>query len=174
MTIDFISMAFIAAVIIIALLAMKSGKKRQNNNKENPQIEPKTENAKEDFDYSNSYQHRQFMSPKEQTSYNIIRDITDEIGLILFAKVRLFDLIEPKQGTKYKKGAQWKIQAKHVDFVICDRTLKVKAIIEIDDSSHDRKDRVERDKFVDEILKKCGYKVIHTRNVSKDELRNAL
>ena len=64
-----------------------------------------------------------------------------------------------------------KIMSKHVDFVIYDGDMMhLKVIIELDDSSHDREDRKERDEFVDFILKDCGYKVIHTRCITENIL----
>ena len=35
-------------------------------------------------------------------------------------------------------------------------------MIELDDSTHERKDRVERDKFVDAVLENTGYLLIRT------------
>ena len=64
----------------------------------------------------------------------------------------------------------YKIQAKHVDFVICDKDMHIKVIIELDDSSHDKKDRKERDEFVDLILQSVGYKVIHSRYIMNNIL----
>lgn len=47
-----------------------------------------------------------------------------------------------------------KIDRKHVDFLLFDpATMKSQCGIELDDSSHDRHDRRERDQFVDEVFK---------------------
>lgn len=43
-----------------------------------------------------------------------------------------------------------------------------KYIIELDDTSHDRKDRKERDNFVDEVVESVGYKIIHVRAITDD------
>ena len=40
---------------------------------------------------------------------------------------------------------------------------KVLLIIELDDQSHNNIERIERDKFVDDNLTACGYKIVHTR-----------
>ena len=56
-----------------------------------------------------------------------------------------------------------KIKAKHVDFVLCNPdNLAVKFILELEDSTHYSAQRAERDDFVDKVLKKCGYKIVHT------------
>ena len=67
-------------------------------------------------------------------------------------------------------SALGKIQSKHVDFVICDQNLYIKAIVELDDKSHDQPDRQERDRFVDDVLTSVGYTVIRTRAVTEDTL----
>lgn len=55
----------------------------------------------------------------------------------------------------------YKIQAKHVDFVLCDAKLVARWVIELDDTSHRRADRAERDTFVDEVLMSTGYTILH-------------
>ena len=65
-----------------------------------------------------------------------------------------------------------KIKSKHVDFVICDKNMYIKAIIELDDSSHDTQKGKDRDEFVDTILRSVGYKVIHTRYITNEILDN--
>lgn len=92
--------------------------------------------------------------------------------LIICPKVRLLDLLEPRKDTQNYKTLFYKIQAKHVDFVICDQNLYVKAILELDDNSHNKKDREERDNFVDTILQDVGYKVIRTKYITEKTLQN--
>ena len=64
----------------------------------------------------------------------------------------------------------YRIQAKHVDFVICDEKLVAKYIIELDDNSHNAPDRIQRDLFVDAVLTKTGYKVLHTRAIDENQI----
>ncbi len=51
-----------------------------------------------------------------------------------------------------KSHALKRIGAKHMDFVITDHSTKILAVIELDDKSHNRPDRVARDKIVENIL----------------------
>ena len=67
-------------------------------------------------------------------------------------------------------SALGKIQSNHVDFVICDQNLYIEAIIELDDNSHDKPDRQDRDRFVDDVLISVGYTVIRTRAVAEETL----
>ena len=56
------------------------------------------------------------------------------------------------------------IQGSHIDFLICDKqNIKPLLIIELDGNSHLRKDRIERDKFVDEIFKDANLPILHIK-----------
>lgn len=73
----------------------------------------------------------------------------------VYGKVRLADIIEPRNNLEsgaYKSSFN-RICSKHVDFVICNaRTCAIETVIELDDRSHDRKDRQERDDFLEKAL----------------------
>ena len=78
------------------------------------------------------------------------------------------DLIEPiKRSPKYKTYF-YKIQAKHVDFVLCDKKLMARYIIELDDSSHETENRKQRDAFLDQALSSAGYKIIHVKAITEE------
>ncbi len=67
--------------------------------------------------------------------------------------VRIADLIRVEKGSA--NGRKWlnKILSKHIDFVLCDpRSLEPVVCIELDDDSHNRPDRIERDKFVNDAF----------------------
>ena len=121
---------------------------------------------------SRSYQPKYLMTLNEKAQYKKIKYWANNKRLIVFTKVRLLDLITPRNNKRNFQTLLWKIQAKHVDFVICDQDIRVKCIIEISDSSHKREDRAERDRFVNEVLTACGYRVLQTYNVTQEELNN--
>lgn len=75
----------------------------------------------------------------------------------IFAMVRLADLFRVESETRNKRSWVGKILAKHCDFVLCDPgDLKPRMGIELDDRSHQRADRKERDEFVDEAFESAG------------------
>ena len=123
-----------------------------------------------DIDFSEAYQSKYLLTKNEWIQYKKLKAISDVKGYVICPKVRLFDIIEPKKGHEKYKTLMYKIQAKHIDFLICDQNMHIKAVIELDDRSHDKKDRKERDAFVDLILQSVGYKVIHTRYITNDIL----
>jgi very-short-patch-repair endonuclease len=57
-----------------------------------------------------------------------------------------------------------------VDFLVCDQAMHIKAVLELDDNSHNQKDRKDRDAFVDQILTSVGYKVIRTHSITETTL----
>lgn len=90
---------------------------------------------------------RSFLGVLEQTLDNKYR---------VFGKVRLGDLVKPAKGLSKSRhtSALNKVNKKHVDFVVCSASdLSVVGVVELDDQSHEREDRAERDVFVDDALR---------------------
>lgn len=105
-----------------------------------------------------------FLSAGEFRFYEVLRLLVPE-GYTLIAKVRLGDLFFVSRPHE-NRGAQNKIDRKHVDFVICDSsTMQPSLAIELDDSSHERKDRTERDVFVDQVFEAAELPLLHVRVV---------
>ena len=75
----------------------------------------------------------------------------------VFAMVRIADLLRVQKGHKNHRKWLNKILAKHIDFVLCHPgTLEPQVCIELDDPSHNRADRVERDIFVNAAFDAAG------------------
>lgn len=77
----------------------------------------------------------------------------------LMGKVRLADLIKVKPGQDRQTWGRAfnKIKSKHIDFVLCDpEDFSVRCLVELDDPSHARPDRMERDAFVERALEVAG------------------
>lgn len=101
-----------------------------------------------------------FLTPAEANFYRVLCATIGERHLV-FAKVRLADLIyAPRQEGQY---AAWqRINRKHIDFVLCDpQTVRPVLAIELDDRSHQRPDRVQRDAFVDQVFAAVNLPLIH-------------
>jgi very-short-patch-repair endonuclease len=57
-----------------------------------------------------------------------------------------------------------RIDRKRVDFVLVDpQTGAVRKVVELDDRSHDRPDRQDRDELVDEVLGRAGIPVVRCK-----------
>lgn len=152
----------LAIVIVYALTSKKGGKAAE------PKDEDKASEAEaQKLPIQGAYQKSWLFSYNEKDAYNKLKPIADELGYTVFAKVRLLDLLEPVKGNPKYKTYFYKIQAKHVDFVLCDKKLVARYIIELDDNSHDTAKRKERDEFVDEVVKSVGYQIIHVRAIDE-------
>lgn len=169
-------MVFIWEIIIILgiLLLIKNlriNKKQPQNTYYTTEPEPEIP-ATEEPDYSQCYQSRLLLTKNEWYAYKKLKIIAEEKDLYVCPKVRLLDIIEPRKGQAHYKTLLYKIQSKHVDFVITDPNLRIKAILELDDTSHEIQARQDRDTFVNQILTSVGYKVIHTKAITDDTLND--
>lgn len=118
--------------------------------------------------YREAYQSKGLLTKRELQEYHKLKQYADERGWLICPKVRLWDLIEPKDSKNQRLVN--KIQSKHVDFVLVSQNMDVIGVLELDDSTHDRADRKERDNFVRDALGGAGITMIQTRSITADTL----
>jgi very-short-patch-repair endonuclease len=71
------------------------------------------------------------------------------------------DIFDPPSG-EGRHSALNRINSKHVDFPVCDRArVQPRLVIELDDSSHKRQDRLTRDGFVKAVFARAGIQTIN-------------
>lgn len=92
------------------------------------------------------YAAKHLLTKREYKFYLLLRREADRNHCLICPKVGLKDLMAVTDKKEYMKYF-YKISQKHVDFVICDRDLRVLFAIELDDSTHDSKEAKERDRF---------------------------
>lgn len=91
-----------------------------------------------------------------------------ETRVRIFGKVRIADAISIADN-KDKNKKRWqvafnKVAMKHFDYVICDRRdLKILAVIELDDNSHNSKDRKSRDTFLNDLCNSVGLPLVRVK-----------
>jgi hypothetical protein len=124
------------------------------------------------------YEKRRYLFTKaEKSFYLVLRGAVPE-GYTLFAKVGLRDLLAVRKGTEKRQGFANKIASKHVDFLICDEQwLEPRLAIELDDKSHARADRVERDAFLERACASAGLELLRVpaqASYDQRELQSAL
>ncbi|MDF1805788.1 DUF2726 domain-containing protein [Hyphomonas sp.] len=81
-------------------------------------------------------------------------------------KVRIADILEVGRGfmsAGEHRTAFARIAQKHVDFAVMDHEGQVRFVVEVDDSSHDRADRRERDVFVNEAFANSGVAMVRVK-----------
>ncbi len=100
-----------------------------------------------------------FLSPAEFSFYKVLSSLVGT-RLTIQSKVRLADVFfvsRPNENVAYFS----KIAQKHLDFLICDSsTMKPLLGIELDDSSHRRESRKERDDFVDRVFEAANLPLV--------------
>jgi hypothetical protein len=110
---------------------------------------------------------RLLLTPAEQ---NLVSYLFSVLELFphthLLCKVRIADIVELNptlDGKRYAKGLS-AIAAKHVDYCVVDRrTWEPIVVLELDDKSHDRLDRQQRDAFVDQVFAEVNLPIIHVK-----------
>jgi predicted RNA-binding Zn-ribbon protein involved in translation (DUF1610 family) len=117
-----------------------------------------------------------FLSAAEGSFYRVLKSVVGD-NLIICPKVSLADIFYVSRPDIHMAYVN-KINRKHVDFVLCNpETLKPVIAIELDDASHRRPDRIERDEFVDQVFTTGGLPLLHVpvqRAYSAQELKNLL
>ena len=104
-------------------------------------------------------------TPAERAFLGVLELALPE-GYRVFAKVRLADLVKVRGGLKpsARQAAFNRISRKHVDFVLCRADgLSIVGAVELDDGSHARSDRLDRDLFLDKALEAAGIPLMRFR-----------
>ncbi len=145
-------------VVIIALLFFVLNKLGESNKKQ----------------WAYQYKRKDFfLSRAEHECYDALMLAVGK-DYYIFAQVHVPTIVDSKVVGQNWRGAFRHINEKSVDFVLCDKAyISPKLVIELDDRTHERIDRVERDKEVERILKDAGLPLLRLENNGKfntDEL----
>ena len=98
----------------------------------------------------------------ESKFYEVLKQAVGDVYDIQY-KVRVADVLEPyvQQSNPEWQGMFNKIKAKDFDFVLCDPTThEVKVIVELNDRSHQKAERMERDRFLSDACRQAGVKLV--------------
>jgi hypothetical protein len=107
---------------------------------------------------------RYLMSKAERSFFGVLEQVTDSSKYYIFPQLSLSKLVIVEKGTGSYQTYHNKVDRKSIDFVLFDRSVVSPVLaVELDDASHDREDRLERDAFVDRVLAKAGLPLLHVR-----------
>lgn len=103
-----------------------------------------------------------FLSPNELSFYRVLVSLLGT-DFVVQSKVRLADIFfVAQQDASFSHFNR--ISQRHLDFLVCDSaTMRPVLGIELDDSSHDREDRKERDRFVDSVFQSARFPLVRIR-----------
>ena len=138
------------------------------------------------FFLSKFYQAKPQLSPyvavplltdAERRFFQVLEDVLPN-DCYLLAQVRLANLVQVKSGS----GPFWKnfspIGMKCVDFAVVRRdTMRLLLVIELDDRTHARTERRQRDHFLDQVLTTVDIVVLHwpvSASYNRTELSQAI
>ncbi len=165
----------------IAVYLIKTGEKKKNSRTPLPQWdEPQLATLPKQRTPSFPYRKiGPLLTPAERSFYGILMKAVNS-RVSIFSKVRVSDVVAPEKGlgrSGYQKAFN-RISSKHFDFVLCKPDdLSVLAVIELDDSSHQKQERKARDSFLEEVCKKAELKLFRVkakRAYTVDEIRTLL
>jgi hypothetical protein len=102
-------------------------------------------------------------TPAERSFLGVLEQAVGDQFRIM-GKVRLADVIRVRPGmnqSEWQKAFN-RIQSKHLDFVACDpNDLSIQFAVELDDQSHRKQGRQDRDAFLDAAMEKAGVPLVH-------------
>lgn len=154
----------ILLIIIITIIAVPQRKSKKEDNRENnEQYNVEEYYPNEPIEEYYPYHRKKILTKNEYYFYKRLKEIANQYNLQILTKIRLADLIEVNKGLSPSDWGRYfaKIKSKHIDFALAD-DMKIILLIELDDSSHYKIDRQERDIFVNEALIRCGYNLART------------
>lgn len=119
------------------------------------------------------YKKKYILTKNEYYFYKKLKEICDNHNLRILVKTRLADIvdvdkskIESKEYMKYYS----RIQSKHIDFLLCNGdSLYPVVAIELDDNSHDSKERQTRDNFVNKTFESADIPLIRCKGAGNLE-----
>ena len=95
----------------------------------------------------------EFITENELKLYKVLKKVAYELKLDIFTQVALNRILEINNRRKQQQLRN-RIDRKSIDFVLYDeKTKKIVCCIELDDSTHEREERIERNLFLDKIFK---------------------
>lgn len=126
------------------------------------------------YDLKYRYNKKTYIMTK--TESNFYKRLFGIFGreFLIFPQIHLPSLFFHTSYRQDNRASLAKIQRKSVDYVLCDVDMKIYCAIELDDSSHDEDDRIERDKFVNELFRCARQPLVRisTRySLSDEEIR---
>lgn len=106
--------------------------------------------------YKEKYEKVDYLLTKNELKfYRILKQITNKLGYSLFCQVSLYEIIKSKNYKDFNR-----IKSKSIDFVITQENCKILICIELDDFTHERQKRIERDNFVNKLFEDLGIKLL--------------
>ncbi|EEM6321211.1 DUF2726 domain-containing protein [Salmonella enterica] len=176
------SLGFVFALIIIGYFCIKDNRKEFRDNvlrtkkerSRSSNYSPFTPSQKHDFDIfdeninSVDYVRKNFLTDRERRFFERVI-LSVSIEYFISPQVRLVDVISPSV-SRYKNNSLYfklfrSLSQYSVDFIIVRKSdYQVVCVVELDDSTHDRADRIKRDLKVNTALESADILILRSRS----------
>ena len=159
-----IILGVIAVAIAVALKTLARSRTKTGTGK-----------TSEDPDFSSKWPYKKrktLLTVHEQPLYFALRDALPEH--LIFAQVQLSQILSVEKGSNF---GTWygRISRMSIDFVVCNKSTEIIALIELDDSSHNASDRQKADQKKDKACADAGLTIIRWKQIpDRNEIRKAL
>lgn len=141
---------YLILIIILVIIITVLEKKINNVNSNNEKVDFSVTN------YNEKYEKVDYLLTKNELKfYRILKQVTNKLGYSLFCQVALYEIVKSKNYKDFNK-----IKSKSIDFVITQENCKILLCIELDDTSHERNNRIERDNFINQLFKDLDIKLL--------------
>jgi hypothetical protein len=116
----------------------------------------------------NLYRPKALMSPVEIEFYGRLTEALPEH--FIFPQVAMGAILKPKTTSDKREfhSIRGTFAQKIVDFLVCDKSMNIVAIVELDDRSHN----ADKDDKRDAMLKSAGYKTIRWQASNKPKIED--
>lgn len=108
---------------------------------------------------SNYYKKNKLLTPNEKLFYKVIKEAVKEKEIIIQTQVVLYEVINVKNNSLFYSNFN-KIKSKSIDFVLVDYDFNILVCIELDDTTHNRPDRIQRDEFINQLFRETNTRLI--------------
>jgi len=102
------------------------------------------------------YAKKPFSQPEQVLYFRLVQALPEHI---ILAQVQLSRLLGVKKGNNYQAWFN-RINRMSADFVVCNKDSSIVAVIELDDATHQKKDRQAADAKKDKALASANVRVI--------------
>ena len=102
------------------------------------------------------YAKKPLSHPEQVLYFLLVQALPDHI---ILAQVQLSRLLGVKKGSNYQAWSN-RINRMSVDYVVCNKDSSIVAVIELDDATHERKDRQTADAKKDKALAAAAVRIV--------------
>jgi len=107
---------------------------------------------------SNYTKKTTLLTENEKKFYNVLFEIINKEEILIQTQVVLYEIIKTKFINDYSSFN--KIKSKSIDYVLVNKNFEILLCIELDDYTHNKSERIQRDNFINSIFEETNIKLL--------------